>query len=485
MKWKELLQFNTAEIFTIDLRSLALVRIGAGALLFLDIISRLPDVRVFYGDGGVFPSALLHTLWTGEWAWSLHLIAGGPSYLVYALFILQGIAALSLLVGYRTRLATILSWLLLVSLHNANPFILQGGDFWLRATLFVGMFLPWSAAFSFDARTKTPESFRLFSGWSVAYLLQVGLFYFFAALYKSGAEWVSEGSAVYYALSIDQYATPLAHFLLRFPEFLTGMTFTIVIVQHVMLFLLFSPFFTKYLRTLGVVTIIFWHVALEAGLHLGIFSWISIVAALGLLPSWAWDSVLPRMRIRVPRGSNRVTTQHVLMSLVGVAYLLYIFVWQMSPFVGLQRYLPAVWEVPAKVLRIDQRWNLFAPYPFKTDGWYVIPGTLVSGERVDLFQKGAPVSFEKPESVYRHYPSMRWRKYTYETRLQANAWLRAYHAAYLCRSWNVTHTGNEQLESLEIVYMRETTPPLGTPTPAATPVTLFAGPCDDLSSIRP
>ena len=58
------------------------------------------------------------------------------------LFLVAAAGAGALLLSYRTRLATLLSWVLLVSVQNRNPLLGQGGDDLLRMLLFWGLFLP-------------------------------------------------------------------------------------------------------------------------------------------------------------------------------------------------------------------------------------------------------------------------------------------------------------------------------------------------------
>ena len=44
--------------FTLDLRSLALLRMGLGGLVVLDVLLRLRDLTTFYTDAGVLPRAV-------------------------------------------------------------------------------------------------------------------------------------------------------------------------------------------------------------------------------------------------------------------------------------------------------------------------------------------------------------------------------------------------------------------------------------------
>src|SRR5262245_64238108 len=98
------------------------------------------------------------------------------------LFVAAGVSALALLVGHRTRLATIASWLLFTSLNTRNPMVVLGADVLLRVVLFWAMFLPLGARYSVDrawlGATKDSRP-RVLSAATVAYLLQIVLVYWF------------------------------------------------------------------------------------------------------------------------------------------------------------------------------------------------------------------------------------------------------------------------------------------------------------------
>ncbi|TSC87286.1 MAG: Vitamin K-dependent gamma-carboxylase [Parcubacteria group bacterium Gr01-1014_8] len=481
-----------------DARSLAAVRIFLACIVLVDLSTRLADIAVFYGDAGLFPSELIYTFWTGNLVWSLHTLWGGPLILLVGLFFAHALAAVALLVGYKTRLATIITWVLLVSLHNANPLILQGEDVLLRAVLFVSIFLPLGAAFSIDSLQRREKiTGSILSGWTIAFLLQDAFLYFFASIYKHSPEWLS-GNAIYYSLSIDTYATPFGRFLLQFPELLTFLTYSILIFQSFALFLLFSPYRTPYLRTFAVGSLIFMHSSLALCMHLGMFSSVAIATLLGFIPPLVWDSLIIYSKKLIPlekwsvrvhrlfsskerqaddtRFSRRVA---MTVSLLGIFYITYIFVWQSMNVLNPGQYVPFNYgfEMPAKVLRIDQRWNLFAPNPNRNDGWLVAVATLNNGEQVDLFRGGTPVSFSKPEKVFSIYPSPRWRRYVLHLRSQENARYRPYYAQYLCNSWDQQHDIAMRADNIELIYMLEWTPAPGSPSPTPRPVSLLKQEC--------
>lgn len=491
------LSHKLSEIFSIDVRSLALVRIFLSIIILQDIARRAFDIFVFYGDGGVLPAAFTQLFWTGDWAWSLHLLDGGSPQLLTALFIVEVFVALALLVGFYTRTATILMWVLIVSLHNANPLILQGEDVLLRVTLFVSMFLPLGAAFSVDSmRARKPAQKTVLSGWSVAYLLQLAFMYFFVSLYKQSEAWES-GSAIYYALSIDQYATHLGRWLLvALPsEVFSFVTIGILVFQAMALFLLFSPYRTALIRTVTMVLLMLMHLGFAVSMHLGMFSAVAIAALCAFIPSQVWDGASAWMRkmggvfARVAKGlsasvradvPSRPSFVGAFVSIAGILYVFYIFFWHAGNVVaGPQQYVPFShgFELPAKILRLDQRWNLFAPYPYRHDGWIVIAATQKDGTQVDLFRNGAPLSFERPDVIYDIYPRPRWRRYFLSLWPDGGTSFRVPYAEYLCRTWNEGRSGDDVIEYIDVTYMLEWTPPPGEPQAPVRPISLIAREC--------
>ena len=90
-----------------------------------------------------------------------------------------------------------------------------------RLLLFWSMFLPLNARFSLD-RALNPHDApgrRLYlSGGSLGFVLPALFLYWFTAIAKWHPIWICEGSAIYYALSLAQFATPLGTSLLQFPR---------------------------------------------------------------------------------------------------------------------------------------------------------------------------------------------------------------------------------------------------------------------------
>ncbi len=123
------------ELLGADLRSLAALRVAMAVLIIVDLLLRSRDLVPHYIDTGALPRIAVLDQTTSRWLISLHLI-NGTWEMQAILFVLAGAFAVALLVGYKTPLATIVSWILLASLDSRNLVVLDGGDTMLRVLLF-------------------------------------------------------------------------------------------------------------------------------------------------------------------------------------------------------------------------------------------------------------------------------------------------------------------------------------------------------------
>jgi hypothetical protein len=281
------------DLFSLDLRSLAVLRIGLAFLLFLDWFDRLPDLGAHYSDAGIVPRDSV----VGLNSISLHLFHGS----VWFQAILAGFAflfAFFLLVGYRTPFATLVSWFLLLSVQARFPPGIQGGDQLLRMLLFWGIFLPLGACYSIDSSRpgSEPRKMQVLSPASVAYIIQLCLVYWFASAWKWAPEWRTQGSAIYLALKVDFFTTRFAHFMLGYPEVLRYMTFAALWLEALGPAILFFPFAPGFQRLLVISAFILFHVGLAISLELANFPWVCCVAWLALLPPSFWNRLGAQMR---------------------------------------------------------------------------------------------------------------------------------------------------------------------------------------------
>ncbi|WP_417675831.1 HTTM domain-containing protein [Roseibium sp.] len=287
-------------LFGIDLRTLALFRVLLGFYVLFDLVLRARDLSAHYTDQGIMPRAVqIDQLNSGSW--SLHL-ANGAAFFQGLLFALAALAAVGLILGWRTRLMTALSWALLLSVQNRNTFILSGEDNLALLLMFWAMFLPIGARYSLDralSRTRDYPDNAYFSVATFALLIQGMSMYFFSALLKTHPIWVPDGNAVYYALQLDYLVTPFSLWFRQFQDAMTGLTYYVYVLELIGPFLIFSPIFHRTFRTLVMLAFMTMHIAFCFFLEIGLFPYISIVMNLTFMPSWMWDAITGRL-FRMP-----------------------------------------------------------------------------------------------------------------------------------------------------------------------------------------
>ncbi len=230
------------EIFGADLRSLAALRMVLAVTVLADLSLRADNLVAHYSDIGVLPRGTLIQTELDPWQVSLNVISGEPLFQAF-LFGVTALAALGMLVGYRTRLMTIIVWVMVLSIQYRNPWVLSGADNLLRVLLFWAMFLPLGAYWSVDRALKAtpwPMSVRFLSLGTVGLFLQIAFMYWFTAAEKSGSEWRVDGTALYYALNNDHFVTPIGVYVRQFPALLEVLTFATLALEAFGPFLLFA-----------------------------------------------------------------------------------------------------------------------------------------------------------------------------------------------------------------------------------------------------
>jgi hypothetical protein len=473
-------------MFGLDWRSLALLRIGLAVVVLCDVFGSSLDLRVFYTDDGVLPLSYLppaHTLFDGLQRF------GGGMWFEAALFALEAVFALLMLVGYRTRLATVGCWFLLCSRQARNPLLLFGYDVVVRAALFWAMFLPLNRRFSLDVlrgRVRPPESPCYLGVAGFCAIGQFLLIYLITAGQKNGPTWRVDHTAVYYALSLGMYARPLGQWLNQFDGLTRALTVGTLYLEIYGPLLFVLPMRSGWARLFGCI--LFGSLQLGFGLcmQMGLFWVVMIVFMTMLLPAEFWTCLAEpagrwfstRMQktkwVRAVSGwplawrrpataSDRhphiarafsVLRDGFLIFLIG-----YVTLYNIDTLPGRDPLVPDNLDWIATDTALDQNFNMFAPDPTTDDGWYVALGGLRNHKTVDVFTGTTPASFAKPTSVADTYRDERWDAYLGNILDPDYLSYREPLALYLGQEWNRTHQDGEQLLSLEIIFMHEASAP--------------------------
>lgn len=278
-----------SKIFKIDLRTLAFFRISLGIVIIVDLINRSRSLIAHYTDSGVLPRDVIINFFSENY-FSLYYINGSISWSVF-LFIINFLCSIALIFGYKTRLTIVLCWILNLSLQNRNLILLQGGDVLLRLLIFWAMFLPLGSKYSIDNALSTNKDKKepnfAISGATFAVLIQVSIVYFFNFLHKSKSNYYHDGTAIYFTLMLDDFATSLGIWFRQFEFVLKPLTFIVLAWEAIGSFLLLIPIWK--IKVIAISLFAFMHVCFSLFLNIGLFPLISLLALTLFIPGELWD----------------------------------------------------------------------------------------------------------------------------------------------------------------------------------------------------
>ena len=293
--------------FELDPRTLAFGRIFFALVLIGDLARRIPWIREFYSNAGILPN---HTvLWRPpvERLFSLFFMSSltEESAIWFAICF---VCYFCFLIGWRTRLFYVLSFVMATSLHNRMLFAENWGGVAMGALMAWTLWLPLGRRISVDAvlasmrarRDETPadlaaglpapDNTRVRSLAVFGLLVQIAIIYWFNYVHKSGQTW-KDGSAVYYVLHQERIITWLGvQIREHVPYWMTKLlTHGTLVVEAAAPFLILTPLFWRWTRPIAVVLLVGLHGSIAAMVNLGIFSAAMIAYDPFLLDTVHWD----------------------------------------------------------------------------------------------------------------------------------------------------------------------------------------------------
>ena len=439
----------------VDTRSLAVFRIFVGLLVVADILLRSRNFWFYYTDDGIVPQSLAQAD-TPEYAVSVYYLTSEP-VAIAGLFALTALVGLSLVVGYRTRAATVLTFLLVISLDHHNPFVTSYADTLFRLLLFWAIFLPLGERWSVDAvhaETTHPdwEPRSTVAGFATFFALgQMVMMYLQNGIHKRESGLWQSGEATPLIFGIDEMTFLLGEFLGAFPTLLTygGLLWFYMLLGSWLLIL-----FRGRLRLPLVALFVGGHLTFALTVRIGAFAYVALAGLMLFVqtPVWEdgrrlsrwldsrvgldpvdrvpWDVFrrfarqLPAFRLLPDRyGWLQPTVYTVGFGAVVVALTLVTAVFlfnagsitesgydqhQLNHEVEQVAGGEYVYTV-ARGLGVRQpEWSVFAPHPRTTDRYYVFGARTTDGDRVDAFNDRA-FTWDRPTPLQAQHDTYRQR----------------------------------------------------------------------------
>ncbi|BBY07031.1 HTTM domain-containing protein [Mycobacterium noviomagense] len=275
--------------------TLGLVRIAFGALALGWTLSLLPDLYELFGPNGIQPQQP-----GGSFQWGVFAIWNSDRALLVGWAVLL-VASLALTIGWRSRLAALGVFVLILSFQHRNPWVWNSGDLLVRLEALFLALSPCGAALSLDQRRSTGMfwSAQQRPQWPLRLMqLQVSLIYLASVSSKlNGSAW-PEGTAVSYALRLqDMLLIPASHWLANNALLMNAATWgTLAVELSVAIFV-----WNRRLRPWALAAGVIMHISIMMAIAVGFFSLAMFVLYLAFVP--------PETVQRLPRSTKHMVTK--------------------------------------------------------------------------------------------------------------------------------------------------------------------------------
>ncbi len=457
----------------IDTRSLAAFRIGLACLIFGDLIARSRNFHFFYTEDGVVPQSMAESM-TADNAFSVFFYTTDTTAIA-GLFVLQAIVAGLLLVGYRTRLSTILAFVLVVSLDHHNPLVLSYADTLFRLLLFWAIFLPLGDRWSIDAAhaRRSPRT-AVASLASAAILIQIVYMYFVNGYHKRESDLWTSGEATPLIMGLDNTTFLFGEFTRNFPTLLQygGLGWYYMLLFSPLLILLRGK-----ARLALLLAFVGGHASFALTVRIGAFPYVALTGLVLFVQTPIWDRAtraiasrsarpapatrslqqfaraIPNPRLLggyVERTRSGLLTIAVAIAVVSLLVLPALSLAPVAGFVDDEGGPKERADEHATTFRIAQPdWSVFAPHPRTVDRYYVFAAETETGDRIDVYHD-RPLTADRPEgSLQAQFGTYRERFYMNSVRRGGpNDVVPETLAEHLCETWE-----GDQGESLTHVNM--------------------------------
>ncbi|MFJ4981479.1 HTTM domain-containing protein [Streptomyces coeruleorubidus] len=309
----------------VSLYAASVLRIGYGLLYLIFLLREFPHRDEIWGPGSPWTPALAHELYEQTGWFSILALSESRAYFELC-YVLAVVTSALFMLGWRTRVMSVLFAVVVTSFHARAIFMTDGGD---NLILLMALYLVLTACgrrWSLDARRnrlkpvpaddtpRPPKSLRtgrlrearttlvtaVHNCGMFVIAAQVCLLYGSAGLYKiQGPSWGS-GTALHYVLNLELFRPwpALSHFVDQHTLVIAIVGYMTVLLQVAFPFVLFGRL--KY----PVLTLLLgMHIGIAVLLGLPLFSGAMIIADAVFLPD-RFYTFLPRLCRRLLRRTD-------------------------------------------------------------------------------------------------------------------------------------------------------------------------------------
>lgn len=456
---------NIYSFVSIDSRALGLFRIFIGLIVLIDVLLRFRNFNLFYSENGAIPrSVVVNEI--PSYALSFHTLTGNDTIMII-LFILQILFSIQLIIGYKTRFASLIVFMFVVSINFRGIYLDSYSDVLLKLLLFWSIFLPLGEKWSVDSFLRNRQPCKNIASLpSLLILSQMISMYIINGYhkYQYSEEWILTDTAIKSLLDYSIASYLLSDYIMALPDFLLVLFSTLWI-----LLLITSPLlllFDGKKRTLFTFAFIFIHIGILLSFRVGAFSVVSISGLILFVHSGFFDyienkitknignnikSVTWKKTLKRPQFNNKTLILIYIILIITGCYMYVSTLGYISPVPDERSQIYGINEIDSAYERIsvDQpEWGFF-PDKIEQDTIYIAVAETDEGNIVDLYSKERIGSDDiKNHSINRYYKSSHTAIDTYRHRFY-------YTALYGSPSINNDKTNNLKKEYLEYLCDKE------------------------------
>ncbi|GAA4769657.1 HTTM domain-containing protein [Actinomycetospora chibensis] len=276
------------------------LRIVFGVVATAWMLSLVPILDPFFGADGVITARQLPA---GGWT-LFSLTLGTP--MVWVMWLAGLLAAVALTVGFRTRVAALVVFVVMMSVTRSAPLAFNAGDALLRIVAFYVLLMPAGSAVSADrwwADRENMWSFPRRAPWALRLAqIQLSVIYVSTVWEKAGGERWRDGTAVSYAVRIGEVSrVPVPSFVTDSLMLTQLATYGTLAGELAVGILVWNRTARPYVLAIGVLL----HLSIELTLAVGFFSMTIVTLYLAFLPPERAEQLLAWVRDRVAHVRRR------------------------------------------------------------------------------------------------------------------------------------------------------------------------------------
>ena len=279
--------------------TLGLMRAVFGALVALWALWLIPMRHGLLEADGVTPTqpSVAHT-------WGVFAVWNSDEAVLVGIAVLF-LSAIALLVGWHSRIAAVVVFILILSFERRFPWGFNSGDALIRIEALLIAISPCGAALSLDQRRRTGcfWSAQTRPNWPIRlFQVQLSLIYLAAVQAKlPGAPWL-QGTAVSYVLRIeDMQRVPLPHWFVTNALAMNAVTWGTLAIELAVGILVWIPRCRPWVLSAGILM----HLLIDIHIQIGIFSYAMFVMYLAWISPETARTLPDRLR-QLPWRRDRV-----------------------------------------------------------------------------------------------------------------------------------------------------------------------------------